>query len=249
MKSEPIILKPQNSAENLPIVGVTQFTTIDYPGALAAVFYTQGCTWRCRYCHNSHLREIQESPPDKISWQKLEEFMDSRKNFLEAIVFCGGEPTLHRELRDAMQAVKDHGYRVGLHTAGMSVEMFERVLPLCDWVGMDVKAPFGKYEAITGVPGSGEHARKSVSKLISSGTPHEFRTTVHPELLNEEDIRSIATVLHEMGAQHYVLQSFRAAGCPDQKLNHIFPGAWCVSGALEQDLRALFEHFEIRAGL
>ncbi len=249
MKSEPILLSPQSSAEHLPIVGVTQFTTIDYPGVLAAVFYTQGCAWRCRYCHNSHLQEIEEHPVSKISWQRLEEFLDSRKKFLEAIVFCGGEPTLHHALKEAMRAVKDRGYRVGLHTSGMSTAMFERVLPLCDWVGMDVKAPFEKYEIITGILGSGEHARKSVSKLISSGVAHEFRTTVHPELLTEEDIQTVANELHAMGARHYVLQSFRSAGCPDQELNRVFPGAWCVSGALEQRLQALFQHFEIRTGL
>ncbi len=248
MKSEPIILRQQNSAENLPIVGVTQFTTIDYPGALAAVFYTQGCRWRCRYCHNSHLQEIQESPVTKISWSRLAEFLDSRKKFLEAIVFCGGEPTLHLGLKEAMRVVKDHGYRVGLHTSGMSTGMLERVLPLCDWVGMDVKAPFEKYEVITGISGSGEQARRSASTLISSNIAHEFRTTVHPELLTEEDIQAVANELHRMGARHYVLQSFRSAGCPDQQLNRVFPGAWCVSGALEQRLQELFQIFEIRAG-
>lgn len=31
------------------------FSTVDYPGRLAAVIFCQGCPWGCGYCHNPHL--------------------------------------------------------------------------------------------------------------------------------------------------------------------------------------------------
>ncbi|HQB12486.1 MAG TPA: anaerobic ribonucleoside-triphosphate reductase activating protein, partial [Candidatus Omnitrophota bacterium] len=30
----------------IPVGGITPFTTIDFPGRLAGVFYLQGCSWR-----------------------------------------------------------------------------------------------------------------------------------------------------------------------------------------------------------
>lgn len=39
----------------LQVGGITPFTTIDFPGRLAAVIFCQGCPWRCQYCHNRHL--------------------------------------------------------------------------------------------------------------------------------------------------------------------------------------------------
>ena len=34
------------------IGGFLPFTTIDFPGKLSAVIFTQGCPLRCQYCHN-----------------------------------------------------------------------------------------------------------------------------------------------------------------------------------------------------
>src|SRR3989338_2630889 len=46
----------------LRLGGITPFTTIDFPGRLAAVLYTQGCAWRCRYCYNAHLQPFTQTP-------------------------------------------------------------------------------------------------------------------------------------------------------------------------------------------
>ena len=77
---------------------------------------------------------------------------------LDAVVFSGGEPTLQAGLLDAMLEVRELGFKIGLHTAGMYPQRLAAILPLMDWVGMDVKAPFADYARITGTPGSGERA-------------------------------------------------------------------------------------------
>jgi pyruvate formate lyase activating enzyme len=72
------------------------------------------------------------------------------------------------------------GYLIGLHTAGIVPRMLERVLPLVDWVGMDLKADFSRHESITGVPGSAARARRSMDLIVSSGVARRFHTIAEP---------------------------------------------------------------------
>ncbi|MDP3962888.1 MAG: anaerobic ribonucleoside-triphosphate reductase activating protein, partial [bacterium] len=37
------------------IAGMQKLSLIDYPGKVAAVVFTQGCIFRCPYCHNPDL--------------------------------------------------------------------------------------------------------------------------------------------------------------------------------------------------
>ena len=89
---------------------------------------------------------------------------------------------------------------------------------MIDWVGMDVKTRFHRYAEVTGVPGSGERARRSVELILASGVPHEFRTTVHPRLLPAEALEALADDLVRLGVRRYVLQAFRPTGCLSQGL-------------------------------
>jgi pyruvate formate lyase activating enzyme len=229
------------SLSRLPISGITPFTTIDFPGRLAAVFYTQGCPWRCRYCFNEELQPFdrydQVIPSKKIAW-----FLKTRRAFLDAIVFSGGEATSHEMLREWMEFVKSIGFAVGLHTAGIHPDNLEKVLPSCDWVGLDVKAPFEDYEKITQIKQSGERVKQSLKVILESGIDCEFRTTVHPELLGEKDILNIATDISLMGAKKYVIQIFKAL----PKINLTSCGDWSLSEKLKKHLETIFPVFEIR---
>ncbi len=178
-------------AAMLEIGGFVPFTTIDYPGKLAAVFFCQGCPWRCGYCHNPHLIPAMSS--EVVPWQEIEALLRGRFGLLDAVVFSGGEPTMQARLPDAIKSIRDMGFKVGLHTSGPYPERLRECLPLLDWVGMDLKAPFDEYERITGVAGSGEAARQSAELLRQSGVPHQFRTTLDPFLLENgrlEKLRS-----------------------------------------------------------
>ncbi len=228
------------------MVGVTAFTTIDYPGKLAAVFYTQGCPWKCRYCHNAHLRDMHDAPANVIPWEKLSRFLESRRGFLEGVVFCGGEPTLHPELIQAMDAVRSIGFLVGLHTSGMFPSILKRVLMHCDWVGMDIKAPFALYEKVTEIPNSGPAVKESARLLIESRVPHEFRTTYHPKLHTEDHILEIAQALLDAGARHYAIQIFKPDGCQDDVLKRTPVSAESLSADLKGKLLGMFDTFEVR---
>ncbi|PIR18240.1 MAG: anaerobic ribonucleoside-triphosphate reductase activating protein [Elusimicrobia bacterium CG11_big_fil_rev_8_21_14_0_20_64_6] len=204
------------TASLLRLGGLTPLSTTDYPGVLSAVLFCQGCPWRCSYCHNSHL--IAPGAEPEREWAGVRAFLLGRKGLLDAVVFSGGEPTLQEDLLRAMREVKDMGFLIGLHTGGAYPERLAPVLPLVDWVGLDIKAHFARYEAVNGVPGSGAKAEASLRLVVESGVDHECRTTVHPALLSEDELLAMSATLFDLGARRHVLQAFRPDGCRDEAL-------------------------------
>ncbi len=154
-----------------------------------------------------------------MHWDAILELLSERRNFLEAVVFSGGEPTGQAALPGAIRAVRDLGYQIGLHTAGIFPGRLADVLPLVHWVGLDIKAPFdARYDRITGREDSHEAPAESLRLLLASGVPYELRTTVHPELLTPSDMENLSQSLDSLGARPTKSQPFRPDGCADLEL-------------------------------
>ena len=194
-------------ASSLRIGGFQPLTTVDYPGELAAVVFCQGCPWRCAYCHNAHL--LPSRGGDRIPWPEVRSFLESRTGLLDALVFSGGEPTLQAGLPAAMQDAKSLGFKIGLHTAGPYPARLQRLLPLVDWVGLDIKALPADYPRITGVPGSGERAWESLELLLEAGIRVQVRTTVLPDWSTEDDLMPLADRLAAQGVKDHCFQRCR----------------------------------------
>lgn len=213
----PASAAPTPKAAGLRLGGLTPLSSTDWPGRLAAVLFCQGCSWSCVYCHNPHLMPADAAP--ERDWASALGFLRRRVGLLDAVVFSGGEPSLQSGLAAAMREVKALGFAVGLHTAGPSPERLAEVLPLVDWVGLDIKAPFARYAEINGAPGSGDRARESLALLAASGVDHECRTTVHPALFTAPELAALSEEVFALGARRHVFQAFRADGCLDAGLN------------------------------
>lgn len=198
----------------LAIGGLTPFTTIDYPGKLAAVVFCQGCPWRCGYCHNQHLLSVDRQV--SIAWEEVMQLLEQRRGLLDAVVFSGGEPTLQPGLPQALAMVQQMGFLTGLHTAGTYPDRLAACLPFLDWIGMDLKAPFACYDAITRVSGSGADAERSTELVRLSEIPHQFRTTVDPFLREEGRVDRLQQLVAGWGEQ-LVLQECN----PDRSLQNI----------------------------
>ena len=207
---------PDPRSSILAVGGLTPLTTIDYPGELAAVIFCQGCPWRCRYCQNVHL--VDRGAEAAMVWDEVERFLESRQGLLDAVVFSGGEPTLQHGLGAAMARVRELGFKVGLHTAGCYPERLGEVLPLVDWVGLDIKAMAESYEALTGVVGSGERAWRSLERLVASGVDHEVRVTVHSGLLSDQDLVRLVRRIRRCGTDKVVLQKAQTRAMLDRSL-------------------------------
>lgn len=228
----------------LPVGGLVRFSTVDYPGQLAAVVFCQGCPWRCGYCHNPGLQP--SCPAPTLAWCDVATFLERRRGLLDAVVFSGGEPTLHKELETVMREVRAMGFRIGLHTAGIYPSHLARLLPLLDWVGLDIKAPFDDYARVSGVEGSGKKALAAARMVLDSGVDYEFRTTLHAALLTAQDVEKIALQLNALGVRRYALQTFRTTGCADEALIRTAATTPALPALLET-LTRMFEHFELRA--
>jgi pyruvate formate lyase activating enzyme len=199
-----------DGASALRIGGLQRFTTIDYPGALAAVVFVQGCAWRCSYCHNPHLQR-RGSPAEALHWTAVRAWLTGRRGLLDAVVFSGGEPTLDAALPAALDEVRTMGFRTGLHTAGMAPRRLQALLPQLDWVGLDIKAPLldggGRHDRITGVRGAAGAVVRSLELLMRAGVALQLRTTVHPRWLSAEEVQAIRDELSQLGAPDAVLQA------------------------------------------
>ncbi|MEI7814920.1 MAG: anaerobic ribonucleoside-triphosphate reductase activating protein [Coriobacteriia bacterium] len=227
------------AAASLRIGGLSPHSSCDWPGQLVATVFAQGCPWACAYCHNPHLLPARGS--DEIAWEEVLTFLRTRQGLLDGVVFSGGEPTLQDALLGAIADVRELGFQVGLHTGGQFPERLARVLPLVDWLGFDVKAPWDDYDRITAVAGSGASARASLALVVASGVSFEARTTVHPALLSPNDLSMLAEELQVAGVHRYAVQGFRPRGCVGD-----LPLVSLSSGDFPLGLGDRFEHFEVR---
>jgi pyruvate formate lyase activating enzyme len=204
------------SETQLKVGGLQPLTTLDYPDHLAAVVFCQGCPMRCRYCHNPEL--LPRSGVSRIAWNEVLAFLRSRRGLLDGVVFSGGEPTQQSVLADAIREVRAMGFEIGLHTSGVYPRRLQRLLPLLDWVGLDLKALPEHYPALTGMPGSGALAWRSARLLEAHGRPYQLRTTYHPSLMSPAQRRMLQRLLRDFPHAEHVWQTCRTEHCLDTGL-------------------------------
>ena len=236
---------PAVRAPRLRVGGFEPFTSNDYPGALAAVVFCQGCPWRCGYCHNPHL--IAPRGDDERDFGRIVAWLASRRGLLDAVVFSGGEPTLHADLPEAVDAVRALGFAIGLHTGGAYLRRLALVLPKLDWVGLDVKAPLADYATVTTIPESGVAAFVSLDLVRDAGVKYEVRTTVHPLLTPPATLERLAAELAARGVERWVLQPFRATGCTNAELVASAPHGAAIDPTLVGRLSRHVPSIDVRA--
>lgn len=239
-------------ADRLKVAAITPFTTIDFPGKLAAVVFVQGCPWKCGYCQNDWMQPREFSADlAHESWQAVAKLLARRRGLLDAVVFSGGEPAMDPALAAAVRAVKDDfGMLAGLHTGGAYPRRVKDVLSMVDWVGLDVKAPpddAALFDRVTGRRGSSLAWRETFDAVAASGVSFECRTTAHPSMLSPEDLLATARWLAARGVKDYALQIYRRPpGALFTALSAV--GSDYPGDAVEGEIRRLFPRFTLRRG-
>jgi len=189
------------------IGGLQKSSLIDFPEKISAIIFTQGCNFCCGYCHNPELLKTKETT---FSLEDIYNFLETRKAKLDGVVITGGEPTLHKDLKNVVQKIKNMDYAVKLDTNGTNPKMLKELMQkdLLDYIAMDIKAPLDKYDKVTGVNVDTQKIKDSIDLIKSSNVEYEFRTTVLKCFLSINDIYDIGNTIK--GAKKYYLQKFLA---------------------------------------
>jgi len=189
------------------IGGFQKFSLLDYPDKISAIIFTQGCNFRCSYCHNNQLLD-KEPSASTINPQEIWDFLNKRWKQIDAVVITGGEPTIQPDLIEFMQKIKNSGFLIKLDTNGSNPEVIEEVikLKLADYIAMDIKAPLEKYQDITNSAVDTEKIQESINIIKNSDIEYEFRTTILKTQLSKDDILQIKNLAK--GARLLILQKF-----------------------------------------
>jgi len=148
---------------------------VDFPGKIAIVVFTPGCNMNCFYCHNKTL----------ISGGN-EEFIDNDE-VLELLVKRGYKRR-RAHTSEGSGRFFGKGQIPGIcGKAGYQRDkshVVENLVQngLVDYIAMDVKAPFGKYNEICRTNVDVDSIKKSIEIIKSGKVDYEFRTTVAPGL-------------------------------------------------------------------
>ena len=195
------------------IGGLQKISLIDYPGRISAIVFTQGCNFRCPYCHNPELVDPAQYGPI-LPEEEVFSFLERRRGKLEAVTVTGGEPTLQADLEIFLQQIKKMGYLVKVDTNGSNPAMLERLIRRrwVDYLALDVKGPLHKYGQIVKAKVETAKIRRSIELIASSEIEHEFRTTVVRSQLDKEDLIATAKLLKK---GLYILQPYVPVKCLD----------------------------------
>ena len=198
----------------MKIGGLQKVSLLDYPGKVSAIVFTQGCNFRCPYCHNPELVDP-ERYQECISENEIFSFLEKRRGKLGAVTLTGGEPTIQKDIFSFVRRLKAMGYLLKIDTNGSEPGVLKKLIShkLVDYIAMDVKAPPVKYEAVTRSSVRWEAIRQSINIIKSSKVNHEFRTTIVKSQLEEADILAIGRSIKD--ARLYALQRY----VPDKLLD------------------------------
>jgi pyruvate formate lyase activating enzyme len=206
-----------------PIKGFIENTLIDWEGKIAAIVFLPRCNWRCPYCHATHLvlggNELESIPVEAVT-----DLTDTHKGWIDGVVITGGEPTLHSGLDQLCEEFKKHGLGVKLDTNGSNPAVVKNLAErkLIDYVAIDLKAALGpKYAEIAKAQVDLLALHDTITFLIESEIDHEFRITVCPAFLGEEDVIAAAKCVR--GARRFILQQFSPKRCLDKSFESIKP--------------------------
>lgn len=167
----------------MKIASIIPESTIDYPGRLGPLIFTQGCNYRCGFCHNPFFVSLDK---EGLRNEDVGRFvrdikLKARDRWYTGVCISGGEPTLQKDLEFFVRGLKELGLDVKLDTNGSNPSALSDLLnkELVDYVAMDVKAPKKLYNLVAGKEINLENVEESM-RIIQNFPDYEFRTTIVP---------------------------------------------------------------------
>lgn len=194
------------------IGGLQKTTLIDFPGKLASTIFTKGCNLRCSYCHNADL-VLGNNLTRDFSEEEIFNFLEKRKNILDAVCISGGEPLMQEKILEFLYQVKKMGYLIKVDTNGFYPIKLKELIKseLVDYLAMDVKHSAENYEKAVGIKDIDlNKINESIEILQTNQIPFEFRTTAVKGIHTERDFIKIGNWLK--GPYQFFLQNYENSG-------------------------------------
>lgn len=228
----------------MQIGGWQKVTLLDYPGKIACTVFTNGCDFRCPFCHNPDLVTRAATTPTQPEVEFLD-FLKKRQGTLDGVCITGGEPLLQPDITEFIKKIRALGFLIKLDTNGSFpdklIELGEA--GLIDYVAIDIKNSKEKYAQTTGLKTLDiKKIEKSVDYLMNGNIPYEFRTTLVKEFHTLADLEKIADWIGE--SQAYFLQNFVDSGDLIQNGLHGFSVE--EMRAFQRALKNRFKMIELR---
>lgn len=188
------------------IYSIETFGNVDGPG-IRFILFLQGCTLRCKYCHNRDswkLNAGKQMTVDEVLTEvlKYREFFDASGG---GITVSGGEPLIQLPfLIELFKACKEQGIHTNIDTSGgiklnnRNIELLNELLIYTDLMMLDVKLmdPEGHKELI-GVPN--DYILEFGRYVAKSKTPLWIRRVLVPGLTDaEDDLQATAAYIKEL---------------------------------------------------
>lgn len=187
------------------IAGIQKSSMVDYPGLVSIAVFTPYCNYDCFYCHN---RNILSGDIDLMDTDGVLQFAKKRSKVIEGFVISGGEPTLQPKLIDFIKNVRALDYKIKLDTNGGNLDVVKSLIEnkLIDYIAIDLKAPFDKYNEICAGNADGKIAKQTIKYVVNSSIAYEIRTTMVPQLSAERMLGTLAELprLSRYAIQQYV---------------------------------------------
>jgi pyruvate formate lyase activating enzyme len=233
-----------------PIRGFMPSTLIDWPGRIASIVFLPSCNLRCGYCHAGAL--LAPEAAEKIPFAEVRSYLEGKKNWIDGVVICGGEPTLHAGLANLCREFHELGFRVKLDTNGTRPEVLAALVDqsFVDAVSMDIKTALdGRMIALARCAVDLSALERSLTLLMAAAVEVEFRTTCSPAFVGVAEIEWIARRIGPQdscpGGSDYVLQRYEPQHALEPAQREVAP----YSGPQMAELLAVARRFNPRTRL
>ncbi len=200
-------------------------STIDWRGKAAMVVFFKGCNFKCLFCQNFRIAQsFSPAPTDRLLGE-----IRRNKKFVNALIFSGGEPTLHpTALKTLAAEAKRLGLLVGIETNGSRPEVLEKLISmhLLDGLFIDLKAPLTdkkQYTQITRIRVTDACVQR-IREAINVGrialvqqtlSELELRTTLFKNVLSRVEVKELVNQFPDIP---YALQQGRTEHCSHRGL-------------------------------
>lgn len=199
-------------AKAFEIYGYNSMSEAGFPDILSPVIFVKGCNMRCPYCMNCKLVTGQKNgqPIEPINLNKV--IKEIKKDDNDCVLISGGEPCDYPQLNELIEFLNKKGLGVLLSTNASCPYIVSKLITnnKIEFIAVDIKTGFDnaeKWQQVSSDPYIMAKVLETIDVISYSNIKHEFRTTLYPPLVNEQDILSIATTIDKTSP--FILQQFR----------------------------------------